>query len=214
MIEVLYEDNHLLVVYKPRGLLSQADGSDTPDVLSMLKQYIKEKYQKPGNVYLGLVHRLDRNTAGVMVFAKTSKAASRLSDQIRQHQFEKWYRAIVEGTLQEDGTLRHFLLKNEKERKSYISPKGDEAILDYQVLKNFKIEDQAVTLLEIHLKTGRFHQIRTQFSAIGHPLYGDKKYGSTHAIDLELFPLEAFHLGFFHPVTGQWLSFEKKSMLK
>lgn len=210
MLEILYEDNHLLVAYKKRGMLSQADGSNAVDMLSSLKQYIKEKYQKPGNVYLGLVHRLDRNTAGVMVFARTSKAAARLSEQIRKHQFEKWYQAIVEGTLQGKGTLHHYLEKNEQERKSYVASTGEEAILEYQVIKNLEISTTPATLVEIHLKTGRFHQIRAQFSAIGHPLYGDRKYGSLQTVAPEEFPLEAFHLGFFHPITGKWLCFEKK----
>ena len=117
MVQILYEDNHILVCVKPKGILSQADGSDKSDMLTILKNYIKEKYNKPGNVYLGLVHRLDINTSGVMVFAKTSKAASRLSDAIKMHEFQKRYKAVVEGTFPslDTITLTHYIYKDEKE---------------------------------------------------------------------------------------------------
>ena len=209
MIEILYEDNHLLVVLKPKGILSQADGSDKPDMLTMLKEYIKEKYQKPGNVYLGLVHRLDLFTNGIMVFAKTSKAASRLSDQIQNHLFVKKYLAIVEGNLESSGTLIHFLSKNEQEKKSYLDPKGQEAVLEYKVVEH---RTEEATLVDITLKTGRFHQIRSQFSLIGHPLYGDHKYGSKKEIEYTQFPLEAYFLQFLHPVTQEPMVFEHKTL--
>lgn len=208
MIEILFEDNHLLVVIKPKGILSQADGSDKKDMLTFLKAYLKEKYHKPGNVYLGLVHRLDLFTSGVMVFAKTSKAASRLSEQIQQHTFKKKYLAIVEGKVEGSKTLTSTLLKNEKEKKSYVDPKGQVAVLSYEAIAYQ--EDK--TLLDITLETGRFHQIRCQLASIGHPLYGDTKYGSTHIISSYDFPLEAYHLSFYHPITKEFLSFEHKSL--
>ncbi|MDE7161505.1 MAG: RluA family pseudouridine synthase [Anaeroplasmataceae bacterium] len=208
MIEIVYEDNHLLVAVKPKGVLSQADGSNKEDMLTLLKAYLKEKYQKPGNVYLGLVHRLDLFTSGIMVFAKTSKAASRLTAQIQNHQFEKKYLAIVEGNLQEEGLLKHTLSKNEAEKKSYFDPQGQEAILEYKVVEHR--EDR--TLVDITLKTGRFHQIRSQFSLIGHPLYGDKKYGGKQTISYENFPLEAYSLSFYHPVTQKLMKFEHKTL--
>ena len=208
MLKILYEDNHILVAIKPKGILSQADGSDKEDMLTLLKEYIKEKYQKPGNVYLGLVHRLDLFTNGIMVFARTSKAASRLSEQMHNHSFVKKYLAIVEGTLEGEGRLVSTLLKNEKEKKSYINAKGQEAILSYKALEHTK----NATLVDVTLETGRFHQIRCQFASIGHPLYGDTKYGSKYSISSLDFPLEAYSLSFFHPITKQCLTFEHKTL--
>lgn len=209
MINILYEDNHILVVEKPRGILSQGDGSDKEDMLTILKNYIKEKYNKPGNVYLGLVHRLDINTRGVMVFAKTSKAASRLSEAIKTHSFQKKYKALVEGVFDsnETKTLKHYIYKDEKEKKSYVSKDGLEAILEYTPISSRKIQNTMVTEVEILLKTGRFHQIRCQMAAIGHPLYGDKKYGSKNMIDPLEFPLCAYSLSFMHPVTKEEMTF-------
>lgn len=209
MVKVLYEDNHILVVEKPRGILSQGDGSNKEDMLTILKNYIKEKYNKPGNVYLGLVHRLDINTSGVMVFARTSKAASRLTEAIQNHQFEKRYYAVCEGTFtdKETKTLTHYIYKDEKEKKSYIKADGQKAILEYTPIESYKIGDTPVTKVEIGLKTGRFHQIRCQMSAIGHPLYGDKKYGSKASINSEEFPLIAYKLSFPHPITKEIMTF-------
>lgn len=212
-VTILYEDNHLLVVYKPRGILSQSSGSDQQDMLTILKEYIKEKYQKPGAVYLGLVHRLDINTAGVMVYARTSKAAARLAEQIQNHQFEKKYVAIVEGLLDaKAGMIESKIKKDEIHRVAYIDPTGKDAILSYQVLKEGKIENQKVSLIDVHLKTGRFHQIRVQFSSIGHPLYGDTKYGSKNQVSFDEFPLECYHLAFYHPTTKKWLIFEHQTL--
>lgn len=210
MVNILYEDNHILVCEKPRGILSQGDGSNKEDMLTILKNYIKEKYDKPGNVYLGLVHRLDTNTRGVMVFAKTSKAASRLSEAIKNHSFVKRYKAIVEGKFDsfETKVLKSYLYKDEKEKKSYIRKDGLQSILEYTPLKTYKINGFDVTLVEVLLKTGRFHQIRCQFSSIGHPLYGDKKYGSKNTIDPLDFPLCAYSLSFPHPTTKEMMTFK------
>ena len=209
MVNILYEDNHILVCEKPRGILSQADGSDKEDMLSILKNYIKEKYDKPGNVYLGLVHRLDINTRGVMVFAKTSKAASRLSTSISSHDFKKRYKAIVEGVFPDSNThtLKHYIYKDEKEKKSYIRNDGQEAILEYTPIKSYKIKNVEVTEVDILLHTGRFHQIRCQMAATGHPLYGDKKYGSKNLVDPLDFPLVAYSLSFPHPTTKEIMTF-------
>ena len=209
MVQILYEDNHILVCVKPKGVLSQSDGSDKPDMLTILKNYIKEKYNKPGNVYLGLVHRLDINTSGVMVFAKTSKAASRLSDAIKMHEFQKRYKAVVEGTFDslDTITLTHYIYKDEKEKKSYIREGGQKSILEYTPMKSYMIQNTPVTLVEIGLMTGRFHQIRCQMSYIGHPLYGDKKYGSKNTISPEEFPLCAYRISFPHPITKEVLTF-------
>jgi len=213
-MKIYYEDNHIIVVYKEKGILSQADGSDKLDLLNILKDYIKEKYNKPGNVYLGLVHRLDINTSGIMVFAKTSKAAKRLNEAIKNHEFNKKYIATVEGTItnKEYITLKSILKKNEKEHKSYISKEGQEAILEYRLIKNYKINNKDVSDIEINLKTGRFHQIRCQMSSIGHPLYGDFKYGSKNKIDENNFPLEAYYISFIHPVTKELLEFRSKEI--
>ncbi len=213
-MKIYYEDNHIIVVYKEKGILSQADGSDKPDMLTIIKEYIKEKYNKPGNVYLGLVHRLDINTSGVMVFAKTSKAAQRLNDQIKNHEFSKKYIATVEGiiTNKEYILLKSFIEKNEKERKAYIKKSGQEAILEYRLIKNYKINNQDVSDIEVNLKTGRFHQIRCQMSSIGHPLYGDFKYGSKNKIGENEFPLEAYSLSFVHPTTKEVLEFRSKEI--
>lgn len=203
---ILYEDNHLIVVHKPPGILSQADYSNDPDMLSLLKNYLKEKYQKPGNVYLGLVHRLDRMTGGVMVFARTSKAAARLADQMQKHGFKKTYLAIVSGTFDDRrGTLIDYLIKDETEVKSYVTTpeQGKKAILTYQVLE----EKNNQALLEIALETGRHHQIRVQLASRGHPIVGDVLYGSKIKANLALY---AYKLEFFHPVNKNCLSFVVK----
>jgi 23S rRNA pseudouridine1911/1915/1917 synthase len=210
-MKVLYCDNQVLVAYKEAGLLSQEDSSKNPDILNMLKDYVKEKYNKPGAVYLGLVHRLDRNTSGVMVFARTSKAASRLSEQIREHEmFNKRYLAVVEGQMNigEEKTLVNFLLKNDKENKSYISKSSDakKAILDYKVLDTKEINKNKYSLLDINLKTGRHHQIRVQLANIGHPIAGDQKYGAKR-LGGNSYNLSSYSISFIHPTTKESLEF-------
>ena len=200
MINILYEDNHLLVVEKEVGVLSQSDGTNTPDMLTILKEYIKEKYNKPGNVYLGLVHRLDKNVGGVMVFAKTSKAARRLSETIRNREFKKTYLAVCKGILDSNGKYQDYLKRVEYRSEVSNSKDGKLASLTYKVLD---IKDNN-SLVKINLETGRHHQIRVQFAYHNHPLLGDEKYGSKGKYPIALF---AYKLEFTHPTTKEKLCF-------
>ena len=202
-INIIYEDNHLLVVEKPINVIVQEDNTKDKDLLTILKEYIREKYNKPGNVYLGLVHRLDRPVGGIMVFARTSKSASRLSEQIRNKTFKKTYNAVVIGNINEKGTLKDKLLKNEKTNIVIISDKGKEAILHYKKI-DYK---NNMSLVEINLETGRPHQIRVQFSNYGYPLYGDNKYNK-NATSNEQIALFAKRIEFIHPTTKKLLTFE------
>ena len=201
-LKILYEDNHLLVVLKPVNIPVQLDESNDLDLLTILKKYIKEKYNKPGNVYLGLVHRLDRPVSGIMVFAKTSKAASRLSDQVRKNEIKKKYFAIVEGKVKENDTLIDKIEKNHKTNISKVSSNGKESILNYK-LKKFK---NNLSLVDIELVTGRSHQIRVQFSSRGHALYGDQKYNK-NAKPKEQIALFSYYLSFIHPTTKEKIEF-------
>ncbi len=204
-MKILFEDNHIIVVVKDPNILSQADSTNDLDMLTLIKNYIKEKYNKPGNVYLGLIHRLDRMVGGVMVFAKTSKAASRLSDQVRTHKFTKTYLAIVHGTPKHQDTLINYLEKDEKTNTVYVMPyetdKAKYAELSYEVLET----KRNLSLLKVNLKTGRPHQIRVQLSHIGHPIAGDKKYGIND--DVQNIALYAYKLSFYHPTTKELLTF-------
>ncbi len=207
-MKVLYEDNQIIVVEKPFNIPSQGDKTGDADMLTMVKDYVKEKYNKPGNVYIGLVHRLDRPTGGVMVFARTSKAAGRLSDEIRERKIQKSYLAICNGKFDETkGTMRDFLWKDEKNNTSYVvketKKNAKEAILDYEVLKYDEKED--VSLVKIDLHTGRHHQIRVQFSSRMHALYGDTKYhGKGGNAQLSLW---AYKLSLIHPTTKEELTY-------
>ena len=210
-LKVLYEDNHIIVVEKPVNIPSQGDKTGDEDMLTIIKKYLKDKYNKPGEVYLGLVHRLDRPTGGVMVFARTSKAASRLSEQIRDKKFHKKYLAIVDGKMEKDsGTMRDFLLKNERTNTSKVVKEGTknakEAILDYKVIKYNKEINMSV--VEIDLHTGRHHQIRVQFSSRNHSLSGDSKYG-TRGRGKQI-RLWAYELSFEHPVKKEKMTFTSK----
>ena len=206
-VKVLYEDNHLIVAIKPAGVLSQSDGSNAPDMLTILKAYIKEKYQKPGEVYLGLVHRLDRPVSGVMVFARTSKAASRLSEQIRTRRVEKIYRCVVNGVLEGEGRLENFISKDEASNSVTVSdvekPGFKASYLDYRALAS----KDGMTLVEVKLGTGRSHQIRAQMAHAGHPLIGDQKYGKKDERTKDI-ALEAYKLSFEHPVKREFITFE------
>ena len=174
-LEILYEDNHIIVVVKPFNILSQSDDTKDIDMLTLIKSYLKEKYNKPGNVYIGLVHRLDRPVGGVMVFARSSKAASRLNKEQLEHGFSKKYLAVVNGILKEKhGQFVDKLLKL-NDGNTIVSNKGKEAILNYEVLKeNLSTKH---SLVSVKLVTGRHHQIRVQFASRGHALCGDQRYG-------------------------------------
>ena len=206
-INIIYEDNHLLVVNKPANIPVCSDSSKDIDLLSKLKEYIKIKYNKPGNVYLGLVHRLDRPVEGIMVFAKTSKAASRLSKQIQEKKFKKTYYAIVENNLPKEGTLTNYLYKNEKTNTSFVTTesKGKKSILEYTIIS----KKDNLNLIKINLLTGRHHQIRVQFSHNNNPLYGDHKYNKKiKKDDKSNIALIAKKLEFYHPTTNELLTFE------
>ena len=202
-INVIYEDNHILVVEKPINVPTQEDESKDIDFLTMLKEYIKVKYNKPGNVYLGLIHRLDRPVGGIMVFAKTSKAASRLSEQVRNKTFKKIYNAVVDGIIDEKGRLVDYLLKDTKRNIVRIDKNGKEAILNYKRL-SYKGN---YSLVEINLETGRSHQIRVQMMNHGYPLYGDQKYNKNAKVG-EQIALFAKKIEFVHPTTKEKMTFE------
>ena len=208
-LNVVYEDNHIIVVEKPVNIPSQGDKTGDIDMLTIVKDYIKEKYNKPGEVYLGLVHRLDRPVGGVMVFAKTSKAASRLSEQVRVKDFKKKYLVIVDGKMPKDkDTLEDYLLKNERLNMSKVVDKETKnsklAKLDYEVIKYDKELDLSV--LKIYLHTGRHHQIRVQLSNLGHSIYADQKYG-TRGRGKQIC-LWAYELSIFHPTTKEEMTFK------
>jgi 23S rRNA pseudouridine1911/1915/1917 synthase len=210
-IKILYEDNHILVCIKPNDVLSQAGSMQKQDMVNELKNYIKEKYNKPGNVFVGLVHRLDLNVSGVMVFAKTSKAASRLSEQIRNHDFTKSYLAIVKGAFKETkGSYSDYLTKDETKRQAFVtdSSKGKIADLNYEVLEYNECKD--MSLVKIELITGRFHQIRCQFSYHNHPLMGDTKYGKIKNNKNFFLGLYAYQLCFNHPTKKEEMIFNYK----
>ena len=200
-LKVLYEDNHIIVVVKPYNVLSQGDDTHDISLIDMVKEYIKVKYNKPGNVYLGLVHRLDRPVGGIMVFARTSKAASRLSRAFNEHSVIKKYLAIVNGKITGSGEMVDFIDKD-RNGNSFISDKGKRAVLDYKVLDYSKEND--CSLVSISLQTGRHHQIRVQFSSRGHYLIGDQRYGVQ---DNKQICLYAYYLSFMHPVTKEKLEF-------
>ncbi len=207
--KILYEDNHIIVVEKKPNIPSQSDKTGDIDMLTLVKDYIKEKYKKPGNVYLGLVHRLDRPVGGIMIFAKTSKAASRLSNQVREKIFKKKYLAVVDGKFEKDqGTLEDYLYKDERHNMSKVVKKEKKnsklAKLDYKVLKYNQVKD--LSLVEINLHTGRHHQIRVQLSNFGHSIFGDQKYG-TRGKGKQI-ALWAYELTIIHPVTKEELTFK------
>ncbi|MDO8474282.1 MAG: RluA family pseudouridine synthase [bacterium] len=198
-LTVLYEDNHVIAVHKPAGLLTQGDKSKDPCLMDEVKVYLKKKYRKPGNVFLGLVHRLDRPVSGIVLFAKTSKGASRLSEQFRSHTIEKIYHALVIGK-PDAGTLTHYLVKDEGRRKTEVrGERGQRAELEYDVVAPYG----PYTLVRILLKTGRFHQIRAQFSFAGFPVLGDTKYGAPFALPDKSIALCATSIAFTLPTRDE-----------
>lgn len=205
---ILYEDNHIIVVLKPQGVPCCEDSSGDYDLLSAVRDYIKVTYNKPGNVYVGLIHRLDRPTGGVMVFAKSSKAAARLSEQLKAGDFEKKYFAVLVGTPREKrATLTNYLKKNAINNTVYVCGPTVEgakfAELDYRIIQ----ETETLSLADIRLHTGRSHQIRVQTAFLGTPVYGDMRYGGEKAKKGNL-ALWAYTLSFTHPVTKERMVFK------
>ena len=203
-INVLYEDNHVIVVLKPFNVLSQGDATGDLDLLTMVKDYIKVKFNKPGNVYIGLVHRLDRPTGGIMVFARTSKAASRLNKQFLNHTVSKNYLLVCHGLVDKKGKMIDKITKLDN-GNSIIDSNGKEASLDYELIEYNK--ELNISLVKVHLNTGRHHQIRVQFASRGHYLLGDQRYGVE---DREQICLFCYYLAFEHPVTHEVLEFKEK----
>lgn len=206
-MEIIFCDNHLLVVSKPAGLSTQPHEGSKSSLQELAKAWIKKKFQKRGNVFLEPVHRLDKPVSGLVVFARTSKALSRLQAMMREHQIEKTYFAWVEGSLpQKEGTLEHYLVHDEHKAR-VVEPSHKEAKfarLHYKQLE----EKKGKTLVEIRLETGRYHQIRVQFSAIGCPIVGDTKYANAAIRKNDRIALHSGRLKFVHPVSKELLSFE------
>jgi len=205
MCNVVYEDNHLLVVIKPPNLLTQADSTGDDDLLSLMKCYIKDKYQKPGDVYLGLVHRMDRPVGGLLCLARTSKAAARLSKQVSTHEMGREYLAVAQGELPLYGTLEHYLVKNEAENMVSSVPEGTQgsqlAILHFACLDS----KENTSLCHIRLQTGRAHQIRVQMASSGHPLVNDARYG--HGVPGKQIALWGTKLTLTHPTRCEKMTF-------
>ena len=207
-LKVIFEDNHIIVVEKIPNVPSQSDKTGDIDMLTIVKQYIKEKYNKPGNVYVGLVHRLDRPVGGIMVFAKTSKAASRLSNQVREKIIKKKYLAVVDGKFEKvKGILEDYLYKDERNNISKVvkptKKNAKLAKLDYEVLKYDGAKD--LSLVKINLHTGRHHQIRVQLANFGHSIFGDQKYGKRgRGKQIRLW---AYELTIQHPITKEQMTF-------
>ena len=208
-LKVIYEDNHIIVVEKMPNIPSQSDKTGDIDLLTIVKQYIKEKYNKPGNVYLGLVHRLDRPVGGIMIFAKTSKAAGRLSEQIRNKTFRKKYLAVVDGKIEKrSGVLEDYLYKDERNNMSKVVRKDKRNVklakLDYEVITYNEVKN--LSLVKINLHTGRHHQIRVQLSHFEHSIFGDQKYG-TRGKGKQI-ALWAYELTIQHPTSKEEITFK------
>ncbi len=208
-MQILYEDNHIIVVSKTSGEIVQGDKTGDKTLCDSVKEYIKEKYAKPGNVFLGIAHRLDRPVSGIVIFAKTSKALSRLNNMFRDGEVHKLYWAITQNMPQkEEDTLTHWIVRNEKQNKSYAydreKPGSKKAMLHYKVISS----TDNYTLLAVNLMTGRHHQIRCQLSAIGCPIKGDLKYGSRRSNNDGSISLHARKVEFVHPVSKQPMSIE------
>ena len=203
---IIYLDNHLIAVVKPPGLLTQPDRNTDESLLDQTRQWIKEEYNKPNNIFLGLIHRLDRNVSGVVLFARTSKAASRLSKQFREGTIKKFYRVIALGKLEERHTTLVHYLRKEKSLKATVFPRATPAAkrseLSYEII--YSLEKNS--LLEVSLITGRFHQIRAQMAFIGHPIMGDIKYGAPERLPNQEIALYACKLVFNHPISNEKIS--------
>lgn len=206
-LTILYEDNQIVVVIKPQNVPTQADDSNDKDMLSMVKDYIKQKYNKPGEAFIGLVHRLDRPTGGIMVFARNSKAANRLTEQFKTHSVEKVYYAIANGVVKvRTQRLVNYLKKDTKENIVKIVPMSESGAKKAELVYNYLADDGKQSLLEVKILTGRSHQIRLQLANIGHSLVGDVKYGKEKGMTSKL-GLWAGKLAFDHPTTKERMVF-------
>ncbi|MCR4602303.1 MAG: RluA family pseudouridine synthase [Prevotella sp.] len=208
-MQVVYEDNHIIIVSKQSGEIVQGDKTGDRPLSDIVKDYLKEKYQKPGNVFLGVTHRLDRPVSGLVVFARTSKALSRLNRMFAQGEVHKTYWAIVKNApAEEAATLTHWLVRNEKQNKSYAyaseKPGSKKAVLNYRTIAH----SDNYTLVEVQLLTGRHHQIRCQLAAIGCPIKGDLKYGAPRSNPDGSISLLSRRVEFVHPVSGETITAE------
>lgn len=208
-MNVLYEDNHIIIVNKASGEIVQGDKTGDTPLVETVRAYIKEKYNKPGNVFCGLTHRLDRPVSGVVIFAKTSKALERINNMLQKHEIKKTYWAIVKNTpKQASGTLVNYLVRNEKQNKSYAynteKPNSKRAELNYQIIG----QSDRYTMLEVNLITGRHHQIRCQLAAMGCPIKGDLKYGFDRSNPDGSISLHARSVEFTHPVSKELIRVE------
>ena len=208
-MEVVYEDNHIIIVNKQSGEIVQGDKTGDRPLSDLVKDYIKEKYHKPGEVFLGVVHRLDRPVSGLVVFARTSKALTRLNKMFAEGKVHKTYWAIVKDTPKQlEGTLEHWLVRNEQQNKSYAydreRPNAKKAILNYRTIGH----SDNYTLLEVQLMTGRHHQIRCQLSTMGCPIKGDLKYGAKRSNPDGSISLQSHRVEFEHPVSHETIAIE------
>ena len=208
MLDILFEDNHLLILNKKSGELSQGDITEDKTLVDKAKFYLKAKYNKKGNVFIGLIHRLDRPTSGVIVLSKTSKSLKRMNDKFKMNEVNKVYWAVINSFNKNEGKVESFLKKNQKQNKSYVVESNisgsKNAILYYKKLVDLK----SYTLLEIKLETGRHHQIRTQLASLGYPIKGDLKYGFPRSNVDKSIHLHARHIEFTHPVTKNKIKIE------
>ena len=206
MINIVYEDNHVIVAVKPPNMLSQADKTKDADILSMVKEYIKVKYNKPGNVYVGLVHRLDRPVGGLMVFARTSKAAARLSAQMREHEMGREYLCVTEGQVKDKFTLINYLIQNERLNRVMVCDADERGAQEAILHGHCLARKNGTSLCSLRLETGRKHQIRVQMKEMGAPLWGDHRYG--HGIPGQQIALWGYRLTFEHPTTKNIMTFQ------
>ena len=212
MFEILYEDNHIIVAEKPQNMIIAADKTGDESMLDTLKEYVRVKYNKPGEAYLGLVHRLDRPAGGLAVFARTSKAASRLADQLKANELKRTYYCVVRGIPKESaGKLVNYLKKNERENNVLVVPQAEEgakkAVLNYKLLETVETDNGPLSLLEVKLETGRSHQIRVQMAHIGCPLWGDQRYGFNVNKKGQQLALYAVKLRLIHPTKKESMQF-------
>ena len=206
MINIVYEDNHVIVAVKPPNMLSQADKTKDADILSQVKEYIRVKYKKPGNVYVGLVHRLDRPVGGLMVFARTSKAAARLSAQMREHAMGREYLCVTEGQVKDKFTLINYLMQNERMNRVMVCDADERGAQEAILHGHCLARKNGTSLCSLRLETGRKHQIRVQMKEMGAPLWGDHRYG--HGIPGQQIALWGYKLTFEHPTTKNIMTFQ------